>query len=86
MVLLSYEGYELRTVETAGGYDYTLLTGICIWHNDLCIGIVEPANDTIAKFVMYPDISLNDADENWVVISKLIRVATDIVQSVLSLI
>ena len=85
MVLLSYEGYELRTVETATGDSYTLLTGICIWHNDLCIGIVEPANDTVAKFVMYPDISLNDADENWVVISKLIRVATDIVQSVLSL-
>lgn len=86
MVLLKYGDYELRTVETALGYSYSLVTGICIWKGSQYIGIVEPANDVIAKFTMYPDLTMNIAAENWNTVSKLVHVATDILQSVLSLI
>lgn len=86
MVLLRYNDYELRTVETAVGHSFPLITGVCIWHQGNYIGIVEPANDAIAKFTMYPEFTLNHAVENWAELSKVINVATDIVQSILSLI
>ena len=53
MFLTKIEEYELRTVETATGFSYPLLTGICIWHDTHLIGIVEPQNDVIAKFTCY---------------------------------
>lgn len=86
MVLLKYGDYYLKTVETALGHSYPLVTGICIWHNDEHIGIVEPENDAIAKFTMYPHFTLENADVDWAVVRELIKVSTDIIQSVLSLI
>jgi len=86
MVLLKYGDYYLKTVETALGHSYPLVTGVCIWHNDTYIGIVEPDNDVLAKFTMYPHFTLNNAEIDWAIVSKLIQVSTDMVQSILSLI
>lgn len=86
MVLLKYGDYYLKTVETALGHSYPLITGICIWYNDKHIGIVEPANDVIAKFTMHPYLTLDNADVNWSVVRELIKVSTDIIQSILSLV
>jgi len=86
MVLLKYKDYELRTVETALGYDFPLICGISIWYNDNYIGIVKPNNDAIAEFEIYPELTFNYVVGIWTELSKVIKVATDIIQSILSLI
>lgn len=86
MVLLKYKDYELRTVETATGDSFPLITGVCIWFKDSFVGIVEPENDVIAKFTTYPDCACNEAMNDLDTFRRVLRVATDIVQSILSLI
>ena len=85
MVLLKYGDYYLKTVETALGHSYPLITGICIWYKDTYIGIVEPANDAIAKFTTYPPFILDNAEVNLAVVQRLIQVSTDIIQDILTL-
>ena len=84
MVLLKYNDFELRTVETATGDNFPLTTGICIWKGEDFYGIVEPANDAVAKFTMYP--ALIPVTNDWPTINKLITAATDIMQSIMSII
>lgn len=86
MFLTKIEEYELRTVETATGYSYPLLTGICIWHNNILIGIVEPQNDTLAKFTCYHK---DDSEERYSVehsynLYRAVNTAENIIESILA--
>ena len=88
MFLTKIGDYELRTVETATGYHYPLLTGICIWHNTRLIGIVEPCNDVLAKFTAYHQPNTEEDDlynlQHSYTLYKAVNTAERIIESILA--
>ena len=85
MVLLNYGDYELRSVETALG-SYNLLHGITVWYDNFCIGVVEPENDALAKFTIYPSLIKQQKELDFATIQKLVITATDMIEAILSLV
>lgn len=87
MVLLKYKNFELRTVERAAGADDIPMTkGVCIWHKGNYIGVVEPENDAMPRFVAYPTMAFKGAIEDADNFSKMLGAASTMVQGFLSLV
>ncbi len=85
MVLLKYGDYTLKNVESALG-NYDLLRGITLWRDNFCIGIIEPENDALAKFTLYPTLVSQQPELDFKTIQSLVKVAAEMLESILSLV